>query len=267
MTNPRIPDTARCLKCGYLLRGLPEPRCPECAQPFDPEDPDSYYDPARPKRSVIRRLIRLVGPDGPHSASDVFLVVLLTIAVITKNASIRHVFSLRPEIYEPPCCVALGIPLVYVLLAGVIVDLVWRWRVRAKARRTGNGRVLENFARGRTRWRLAIVCLVVCCVTIVYPWPVYARFYASRRSLQREAQACLAGKGSYAGWRRVGLYDVEYLHGWHKGYIFFQVAHDGDGRRYGFAYRPKGPAPWNDRVGGRRIRWRPVSPGWYVEAW
>ncbi|RJP36293.1 MAG: hypothetical protein C4547_07575 [Phycisphaerales bacterium] len=24
-----------CRKCGYLLRGLPEPRCPECGTAFD----------------------------------------------------------------------------------------------------------------------------------------------------------------------------------------------------------------------------------------
>lgn len=26
-----------CGKCGYDLRGLPEPRCPECGTPFDPQ--------------------------------------------------------------------------------------------------------------------------------------------------------------------------------------------------------------------------------------
>ena len=26
--------TVRCRNCGYLLRGLPEPRCPECGEPF-----------------------------------------------------------------------------------------------------------------------------------------------------------------------------------------------------------------------------------------
>ena len=26
----------RCVKCGYLLRGLPENRCPECGTPFEP---------------------------------------------------------------------------------------------------------------------------------------------------------------------------------------------------------------------------------------
>lgn len=28
--------TAICVHCGYLLKGLPEPRCPECGEPFDP---------------------------------------------------------------------------------------------------------------------------------------------------------------------------------------------------------------------------------------
>jgi hypothetical protein len=29
-------DDSRCAKCGYMLCGLPEPRCPECGTPFDP---------------------------------------------------------------------------------------------------------------------------------------------------------------------------------------------------------------------------------------
>src|SRR2546430_16461031 len=28
-----------CLDCGYALRGLPTPRCPECGRGFDPLDP------------------------------------------------------------------------------------------------------------------------------------------------------------------------------------------------------------------------------------
>jgi len=28
----------KCARCGYLLRGLPEPRCPECGTPFNPAD-------------------------------------------------------------------------------------------------------------------------------------------------------------------------------------------------------------------------------------
>jgi len=30
-------DTPRCGKCGYILTGLTEARCPECFTPFDPE--------------------------------------------------------------------------------------------------------------------------------------------------------------------------------------------------------------------------------------
>jgi len=32
----------RCLGCGYILDGLPEPRCPECGRPFDPNEPATY---------------------------------------------------------------------------------------------------------------------------------------------------------------------------------------------------------------------------------
>ena len=31
-----LPPPDRCYQCGYMLRGLPEPRCPECGEPFDP---------------------------------------------------------------------------------------------------------------------------------------------------------------------------------------------------------------------------------------
>jgi hypothetical protein len=32
----------RCLRCGYLLVGLPESRCPECGQLFDLSDPTTF---------------------------------------------------------------------------------------------------------------------------------------------------------------------------------------------------------------------------------
>lgn len=34
--NPATPDLSRCQKCGYLLKGLEQPRCPECGAAFDP---------------------------------------------------------------------------------------------------------------------------------------------------------------------------------------------------------------------------------------
>ncbi len=37
-----LPEKAVCLECGYLLRGLPSGRCPECGRSFDPTDPGTY---------------------------------------------------------------------------------------------------------------------------------------------------------------------------------------------------------------------------------
>lgn len=50
-----IPDTATCQGCGYSLRGLPEPVCPECGRTFDPEDSSTFRLPSKPanKRLTI----------------------------------------------------------------------------------------------------------------------------------------------------------------------------------------------------------------------
>ena len=38
-----MPDVEmKCLDCRYLLKGLPEHRCPECGRSFDPDDPATF---------------------------------------------------------------------------------------------------------------------------------------------------------------------------------------------------------------------------------
>jgi hypothetical protein len=44
---PRLPDSAVCLHCGYLLRGLPGTICPECGHAFDPTNPLTWRDSAQ----------------------------------------------------------------------------------------------------------------------------------------------------------------------------------------------------------------------------
>jgi len=39
----------RCLKCGYRVRGLTGPSCPECQHPFDPHDPTTYLIENQPR--------------------------------------------------------------------------------------------------------------------------------------------------------------------------------------------------------------------------
>lgn len=59
--EPMSPD-ARCLSCGYQLRGLPEAVCPECARAFDPLDPTTFDgDPSRRRRRkwIVRSCVVL----------------------------------------------------------------------------------------------------------------------------------------------------------------------------------------------------------------
>ncbi|MHC4698460.1 MAG: hypothetical protein ACYTFA_17140 [Planctomycetota bacterium] len=49
-----VPDAARCKTCGYALRGLCDPRCPECGGPFDPND-STTYAVGRPKPVLDHR--------------------------------------------------------------------------------------------------------------------------------------------------------------------------------------------------------------------
>ena len=54
--NVDVPAGACCLSCGYRLRGLPEPICPECGRAFDPGDVRSYD--SHPRRRRRRRWIK-----------------------------------------------------------------------------------------------------------------------------------------------------------------------------------------------------------------
>jgi hypothetical protein len=46
----RLERTKRCVQCGYDLRGLPEPRCPECGTPFQLEsDRNEHRDAKTPR--------------------------------------------------------------------------------------------------------------------------------------------------------------------------------------------------------------------------
>src|SRR5689334_6297711 len=51
---------ARCLDCGYSLRGLPESRCPECGRRFDPDDPVTF-DTGRPMWRSMRWFVQPTG--------------------------------------------------------------------------------------------------------------------------------------------------------------------------------------------------------------
>ena len=53
-----------CLGCSYNLRGLPEPRCPECGRPFDPGDSRTFRDSVVVPRPFAPVLIAYLLPLG-----------------------------------------------------------------------------------------------------------------------------------------------------------------------------------------------------------
>jgi hypothetical protein len=79
-----------CRRCSYDLRGLPDPRCPECGQPFDPANPRTFR--RRPKSPAWKWLRRI-------------LILLITLAILIGapllwlyrgwNAEQKAIFQLR----------------------------------------------------------------------------------------------------------------------------------------------------------------------------
>ncbi len=69
------PDLAYCRSCGYLLRGLEAPFCPECGTSFDPGDPTTYRTPLEPQTS---RPVRLVSEGAVLLACVLILPRLVT---------------------------------------------------------------------------------------------------------------------------------------------------------------------------------------------
>ena len=49
---------AQCRRCGYPLRGLSRPACPECGRGFDPNNPRSYTTLTRLAQTYMVRMYR-----------------------------------------------------------------------------------------------------------------------------------------------------------------------------------------------------------------
>jgi hypothetical protein len=69
------PDDAFCIGCGYSLRGLHSPRCPECGREFDPKD-SATMSLGAPLRAWQRAVLR------PTSWPVMLLAVLGTVLIV-----------------------------------------------------------------------------------------------------------------------------------------------------------------------------------------
>lgn len=164
-----VEPTRYCLDCSYVLDGLPENRCPECARPFDPRDPTSYSDGKKGK--VWRRLSGV-------AASPFVIIPLLWLCLFLPPLSIVMlpliVFgvsanSLKKR-YVSAAAVLVLTPITFVASQGVV-----------------------DYARGTARLRF----VGLPRVSSFNVDPVYR--------CQRESLGCLAYGNE---WLRVGAYNL-----------------------------------------------------------
>ncbi len=67
---PDYHEHAKCLGCGYALRGLAEARCPECGREFDPNDPMTMNVPGISRRKPPKPI--------PFSVGIILWAIVLT---------------------------------------------------------------------------------------------------------------------------------------------------------------------------------------------
>ncbi|MCG3126618.1 MAG: hypothetical protein CHACPFDD_01469 [Phycisphaerae bacterium] len=94
-----LPATACCRGCGYLLRGLPAPVCPECGRSFDPTDPRSFLP--SPRRHRARRWI-VRGAVGLSIIALLFVFLPRRVAMADMTFTCKDCgYSLRVRRWEP----------------------------------------------------------------------------------------------------------------------------------------------------------------------
>jgi hypothetical protein len=154
------PDGARCLGCGYALRGLAEARCPECGRRFDPDDVETVRLPTWSGFLARRALKRpgLVLYLWPFLAA-----LLLYVAAQWKRGL---VFSPYPDAdIRIPNWTGIAY---YRLDLGGVASLAWAWllallTVRAWARRhvvIRHRLPIDRLFRDRSARRFASACFL-----------------------------------------------------------------------------------------------------------
>lgn len=193
-----IPETARCLGCGYALRELTLPRCPECGRGFDPRDERTFAGEA------IRPWLRLMA--RPPSFLHVAFAIALTSAILYGRSLPAAAYDpLAPSL--PVCGAAAALP----------VWIFWYLlRMATTSRASIEGSIRGDELLRRRRWLVTPTCLVLIVLMFCGDWPLRMRFGLSKWAFEREARQALLASGGSAylttlGPRLVGLYHVDQI--------------------------------------------------------
>ncbi len=192
----QVPEHAQCLGCGYALRGLGRPVCPECGRAFIPSDTTTFRNP-----NLVPRWREIAKPPGPlECAAALFIAAVALVGAsqpppVTRQETGSMVYTLA----------------VFLLGAPVFWALFWLWCARIiatlVAREPSAVQGPETRARRPFRWLALPLAIALVVSTLLDPWPLRLRFYASRSSFDAAVAAVRAGSFSTPTW--VGLYRVE----------------------------------------------------------
>lgn len=259
-----------CWECGYSLKGLPTPRCPECGRPFDPAD-ERTMNMGGEVGGLAGRLMRPPGWSLHLLAAVAVLMSLWAAATPMPSGHVGTVVLRLWRTFTPPYGGSSPLPTLlmielpeirylYAFAAWALVAVMW-W-----ARRVVRGVVVwrvtglppAKFAYWR-RWLVpyfVLLATVLCCLT---PAPVLLGFWASKPWIDAARRQAVAGQTPLRV-RWVGIYPAIRPE---QGTPPFATVADPDivtiSGWGGFLYAPK----WTPGEGPARD-FRHLGGGWYV---
>lgn len=205
-----IPAEAVCLKCGYALRGLHAPICPECGRAFEPADANTYRIGGRWSRKWREWA---EPPAGWHIYGMIALTVL---ALYETSVPPGPDFGLS---FPIGCFVGFIGPF---FVVGVVIDYLVRLvAIKVDRARSTQDRGLRSRRRNR-RFVITPSCIVLIISMFATAWPMRIRFGFSRTAFERVARQCLATGKSITGDQWIGLYYIENVQ-FRDGEVHFQT--------------------------------------------
>ena len=234
----KVPEDCdwQCLKCGYQLRGLIEPRCPECGLDFTPGEPWTY----RSHQAKLEQLAREPLPTPPGRTFHRLYVASAIALLFGLSAPGGCLF--------PP---SLGLVGLAILAAYWIAKYT---RYLAIARRIS--RITKRPMPSRMGWafpsQLTLVIVLLCAFEI----PLRVGFILNKPFLDRTVRKVATtppGRTLRVSW--VGMYPAsEVLSAW--GGVRIRI--DAFEQTGGFAYLPRGP-----HIGSSEYTLSRVWGDWY----
>jgi hypothetical protein len=185
------PPGALCLRCNYELRDLPQHRCPECGQPFDPVRLETM-NLGRPLGGFARFVL------GPLSWPTLFAAAVPTLFVLW--------IAIDPTCYADPLPET-ALLVFYALAVGAILLVRWivRMGIAERHQRPAPGSMWRD---RRARWLLWTVVGVIAAV--ILHLPLYAGFWISKPWLDQLAAECRRDPVAFQKTlpRRAGVYEI-----------------------------------------------------------